>query len=256
MAHEPVTIVGSYLSPYVRKVLVCLQLKGVDYVIDPVEPSPANDAAGGSSAEQHPVPVFMDRSVTLSDCTVICEYLQDCYSEPALYPATPQARARARWLEEYADTRMGQVFFWRLFNERVSKRFRRGEEPDGAIVTRAQEVEMPLVLEYLEREFAGADPFLYVGLGLADITVASFIRNANIAGVTIDAARWPAMHAIASHAFAHPAFRALREFEEISLRTPQPELRDALIAAGAPVSRHPCAAIDSRHHTQRNVLAS
>jgi glutathione S-transferase len=30
---EPVRIIGSYLSPYVRKVLVCLDLKGVDYRI-------------------------------------------------------------------------------------------------------------------------------------------------------------------------------------------------------------------------------
>ena len=39
-----VQIVGSYLSPYVRKVLACLNLKGIDYEIDRVaaccEPRP------------------------------------------------------------------------------------------------------------------------------------------------------------------------------------------------------------------------
>jgi glutathione S-transferase len=248
MAHQPVTILGSYLSPYVRKVLVCLYLKGIDYVIDPVEPSlPIGEFSPVSTDRS--VPVFLDGSVTISGCTVICEYLQDCYPEPALYPATPQARARARWLEEYANTRMGQVVFRRLFNERVIKRFRMAQEPDEAIVTRAQDIEMPLVLEYLETEFSNASPFLYGSLGLADIAVASFIRNANIAGVTIDAARWPAMHNVVTHAFEHPAFKALQVFEEISLRSPLRDQRDALAAAGAPVSRYDYSALETRRST-------
>ena len=31
-------IIGSYLSPYVRKVLVALELKGLPYEIDPIVP--------------------------------------------------------------------------------------------------------------------------------------------------------------------------------------------------------------------------
>ena len=34
----PVTIIGSYVSPFVRKVLVCLDLKRVPYLIDPITP--------------------------------------------------------------------------------------------------------------------------------------------------------------------------------------------------------------------------
>jgi len=106
---------------------------------------------------------------------------------------------------------------------------------------------MPLVLEYLEREFSKASPFLYGDLGLVDIAVASFVRNANIAGVTIDAARWPAIHSAASHAFKHPAFSTLQVFEEISLRTALRDQREALAAAGAPVSRHEYRALDTGH---------
>ena len=36
-------IIGSYLSPYVRKVLVCLDIKGVAYEIDPIVPFYGND---------------------------------------------------------------------------------------------------------------------------------------------------------------------------------------------------------------------
>ena len=38
-----VTVIGSYLSPYVRKVLVCLELKGIQYEIDPIVPFYGND---------------------------------------------------------------------------------------------------------------------------------------------------------------------------------------------------------------------
>ena len=31
-------IIGSYVSPYVRKVLACIALKGLDYEIDPITP--------------------------------------------------------------------------------------------------------------------------------------------------------------------------------------------------------------------------
>jgi glutathione S-transferase len=34
--HAPVRVLGSYVSPYVRKVLVVLDLKGIPYEIDPV----------------------------------------------------------------------------------------------------------------------------------------------------------------------------------------------------------------------------
>ena len=37
-------IIGSYVSPYVRKVTACLALKGIDYEIDPITPFSARQA--------------------------------------------------------------------------------------------------------------------------------------------------------------------------------------------------------------------
>ena len=33
-----ITVIGSYVSPFVRKVLACLELKGLAYQIDPITP--------------------------------------------------------------------------------------------------------------------------------------------------------------------------------------------------------------------------
>jgi glutathione S-transferase len=235
MTQKPVTIIGSYLSPYVRKVLVCLALKRIDYVIDPVVPTHDADESSRVSPVRT-VPVFIDESLTITDSTVICKYLEERYPEPALYPTTPRERARARWLEEYADTRMGEVFAFRLFDERVIKRCVWGEEANQSVVSRALEIEAPQILDYLEHEYSGASTFLYSELGIADIAVVSFLRNASVAGFTLDQARWPAIDALASRALQHPAFIALQKFEELSLHTPPLAQREALIAAGAPVS--------------------
>jgi glutathione S-transferase len=113
-----VRIVGSYLSPYVRKVLACLNLKGLDYEIDPIVPFMGDDRFTALSPLRR-IPVLIDDRVTLADSSVICQYLEDCYPEPAIYPIDIANRARARWLEEYADTRIGDVLLWRLFNAAV-----------------------------------------------------------------------------------------------------------------------------------------
>src|SRR5580658_11170157 len=115
MAH-PVQIIGSYLSPYVRKVLVVLDLKGIEYEIDPIIPFFGNDSFSHISPVRR-IPVLIDDQVTLADSSVICQYLEDRYPERKLYPADIAERGRARWLEEYADSRMGEVFIWGLFNQ-------------------------------------------------------------------------------------------------------------------------------------------
>src|SRR5258705_13095865 len=95
---EPVRIIGSYLSPYVRKVLVCLGLKGIGYEIDPIVPF-LGDARFSKVSPIRRIPVLIDDQGTLCDSSVICEYLDDRHPEPPIYPKGPAARARARWLE-------------------------------------------------------------------------------------------------------------------------------------------------------------
>src|SRR5215203_7539355 len=99
---QPIRIVGSYASPYVRKVLVVLDLKGIPYEIDPIIPFMGNDAFSKLSPVRR-IPVLIDDAVTLTDSTVICEYLDDRHPTPAVRPPGAVARARARWLEEFAD---------------------------------------------------------------------------------------------------------------------------------------------------------
>jgi Glutathione S-transferase, N-terminal domain len=148
---QRVQVIGNLLSPYVRKVLVCLDLKGVPYEIDPIVPFFGDDRFSQVSPVRR-IPVLVDEQVTLADSSVICQYLEDRYPEPNLYPANIVDRARARWLEEFADSRMGEVFIWKLFNQVAIKPFVWGEPTDTAVVEKTLREEIPQVLDYLEAQ--------------------------------------------------------------------------------------------------------
>jgi glutathione S-transferase len=118
----PATIIGGPGSPYVRKVLAVCELKGVPYQLDPIVPFFGDDRFSELNPLRR-IPVFRDGEVSVSDSTVICEYLEERYPSPALLPATPPERARARWIEEFADTRIGDIIVWRIFYEAVINPF-------------------------------------------------------------------------------------------------------------------------------------
>ena len=235
---DRVRIIGSYLSPYVRKVLVCLDVKGVPYEIDPIVPFLGNDWFSQVSPVRR-IPVLIDDKVTLADSSVICQYLEDRHPQPALYPADIADRARARWLEEFADSRMGEVLIWRLFNQVAIKPAVWGEKTDAAVLDKATNEEIPAVLDYLEAQVPAVG-FFFGALSIADIAVATFFRNAAFARFRIDAARWPATAAFVDRALAHESFLKLKPFEERCLRTPIAQQRGALAEIGAPLTRETC----------------
>lgn len=231
---EPLTIIGNYLSPYVRKVLVCLELKGIPYRIDPIAPFVGNEEFSRLSPLRR-IPVLLDGDLVLNDSTVICEYLQDRFPDVPLYPADPVQRAQARWLEEYSDSQLGDVIVWRMFFQKGVRRFLFNEGTDEDVVRRAREEELPVALDYLEAQLP-AQGWIFGELCIADIAIAAFFRNAVFVRYQVDAARWPRVATLLERAWALPAFQALARYEDGTLRTPLPEQRAALVAMGAPVT--------------------
>jgi glutathione S-transferase len=80
---QRVQIIGNFLSPYVRKVLVCLDLKGVPYDIEPIVPFFGDDRFSQVSPVRR-IPVLIDEQVTLADSSFICQYLEDRFVERVL----------------------------------------------------------------------------------------------------------------------------------------------------------------------------
>ena len=227
-------IIGSYVSPYVRKVLACMALKGLSYEIDPITPFYGDEEFARLSPLRR-IPVLIHGDLVLTDSSVICAWLDEEYPGHPLLPAAPADRARARWLEEYADTRLGDVFIWGLFYQQRVHPAVFGEPGDQARIERTLAEDVPAVLDYLEGELPAAG-FLHGEIGLADISIASFFRTASYVDFAIDAARWPRVAAFVAGTLDHPCLACLLPFELAQVSTNPAGRRAALIAAGAPLS--------------------
>jgi glutathione S-transferase len=228
-------IIGSFVSPYVRKVLVCMELKGIDYEVDPITPFFGNDEFRRLSPLCR-IPVLIDDGLLLTDSTVIAEYLDEAFPDPPLMPREPKERARARWLEEFADTRLGDVFIWGLFYPKMVSPRVWGEPGDQDRIDKSLATDIPAALDYLEGELPDGG-FLFGDMGLADISIASFFRNAAYADFAPDASRWPRTARLVEQALAHPAFEKIHKLEMIQLSASIEGRRQALLDAGAKLTQ-------------------
>ena len=229
-----ITIIGSFVSPYVRKVLACLNLKGLDYQVDPITPFFGNDEFSRLSPLRR-IPVLVDGDFSIGDSSVICAYLDEAYPGHRLLPSDAKDRARARWLEEFADSRLGDLFIWGLFYQKVVRPAVWGEAADEARVEQSLNHGIPAALDYLEGELP-ADGFLFGEIGVADIAIASFFRNGAYAGFETDAARWPRTAGFVNRTLAHPCIAELLRFEDVQRSAEIKGRRQALLDAGAPLA--------------------
>jgi glutathione S-transferase len=246
---QPLTIIGSYVSPYVRKVLACINLKGLPFEVDPITPFYGNEEFRQLSPLCR-IPVLVDGDFSCSDSSVICAYLDEAYPGHALFPADPKDRARARWLEEFADTRLGDVFIWGLFYQKIVHPLVWGEAGDAARIEKSLNEDIPAVLDYLERELP-AEGFLFGDIGVADISIASFFRNGAYAGFSVDAKRWPTTAAYVERTLAHPCIADLLRFEDVQRNADIKGRRQALLDAGARLTQTTMAVREPRKGMMR-----
>jgi len=226
---------GIPLGPYVRKVAVVLRLKGLAFESVPVMPGSDENPAFKAISPLLKVPAFSDGDLGLADSSVICEYLEDAYPEVAVYPSDPLNKSRARWLEEYADTKVVGVCGPGIFFQRVIKPALMDTPADEAIITANINNDMPPVLDYLEAQVgelmgdrcngAAEQAFLFGEIGVADIAIATQFLNAHYAGFNVDAKNWPALASYLQRVWAQPVFA-----EEITQALPAME--DILNKAG------------------------
>ena len=227
---QPLTVIGSYVSPYVRKVLACMNLKGLTYEVDPITPFFGNDEFRKLSPLCR-IPVLVDGDFSISDSSVICDYLDEAFPGHALFPVGPKDRARARWLEEYADTRLGDLFIWNLFYQKVVHPLVWGEPGEQARIDKALNEDIPTALDYLEGQLP-AGGFLFGEIGLADIAVASFFQNGSYAGFSVEADRWPRTAGFVERTLADRCVAPLLKYEAIQRNADIKGRRQALLDAG------------------------
>ena len=205
-------IYGFPLSPFVRKVVVAVKEKGLDAQVVPSNPSQPDEEFAAISPF-HKIPAFRDGDFTLADSTAIVTYLDAKYPEPALLPAAPEARGRAVWFEEVADTVLTPAGAPIVLNRFLRPQIFGTEGDEAAALAAEDALKRPL--EYLEG--VAADGWLDGAFSIGDISVASVIRTLGYAGWELDAAAYPRLAAWYGRVGEREGWKAAAELEQAVL---------------------------------------
>jgi glutathione S-transferase len=209
-----IKVYGVHGSPFVRKVLIALDIKGIPYEV--VQQMPfSRDAEYLKINPLGKVPALVDDDLTLCDSKVICQYLEDAYPEVALYPKNPKARARAHWYEDLCAGRVAELASG-IFFQRFMRPFILKQEADEVLVAKIIDRDLPPMLDYLESQIP-ADGFIFGDFMMADLSVISPFINAGYAGYQVDAARWPAVAGLIARVKQQPQVKAVLELEAKAL---------------------------------------
>lgn len=204
-------VYGLPLSPFVRKVLVYGEERGLGLVMRPTTlGSPDTEFLETSPFAK--IPGFRDEDFTISDSSAIVAYLEAKFPDGALMPSDPREIATTVWYEEFADTialpAFGPVFFNRVVARLV------GREADHAAADLALAEAVPKIFDYLEPRVDGAGAPLVGGkFGIADISVASVLMNLCHADAEPDAAQYPNLTGWIAAMHARPSFVKWRAVE-------------------------------------------
>jgi len=103
-----ITLYSGPISLFARKAEIALGEKGLAFerIMVPFtqaqgyQPKHPDVLAANPKAQ---VPVLIDGDLTMFDSTLIFEYLEEAYPEPALWPKDPKDRARCRMMELFGD---------------------------------------------------------------------------------------------------------------------------------------------------------
>lgn len=188
------TLYGAPLSPFVRKVRLCLLEKGLDYQLEVVSPF-SQPSWFRELSPLGRIPALRDGDVSLADSSVICQYLEDKHPELApLYGRAADERAQVRWLEKYADYELAPLATFGVFRNRTLKPSM-GQACDEATVQAALVDKLPPHFDYLERTLGDGEYFVGQQLTMADLAIVSQLINMEHGHERLDAQRWPRLAA-------------------------------------------------------------
>lgn len=177
------TLYDDVFSPYARKVRIALYEKNIPFERVRALHGDCNRTDFLHVNPRAEVPALIDDNFALYDSTIICEYLEDRYPEPPLYPSDPRARAKCRLVEDLADTQLDAATYAVAIVE-----LGRGELHPA--MHEAARLDVERLYDELERLLA-PEAFFCGFYSLADITVVPHVMAASFLGFALDPVRHP-----------------------------------------------------------------
>ncbi len=170
-------------SPYARKVRIVLDYKGIPY--EPIERCYSldrNEDLRAASKRAEVPAIILDDGRTIADSTIICEYLEQVYPTPPVYPKDAYERARMRSLEDLCDRTFDAIGFG-YFLAIVRK-----DAPESAAMQEAAQNEVRDLLGVLEHELGDREYFCG-DVSLADFALICDVPMART--MKVDMAKFP-----------------------------------------------------------------
>ncbi len=201
-----ITIHGSSVSPFVRKTLVCLIEKGVNYKLNPISPFPPPDDFLQISPLGK-IPAMTDGDLAIPDSSAICGYIEKKYPEPPLYPSDPGDYGRALWFEDWADNELPKATAALFFNRIAVKMMKR--EPDEAVIQKILDDVQPPIFAYLETQIGDKQFLVGDAFSIADIAVTCQFIQMLYAGESLPAEQFPNITRYVTELMHRESFKGL-----------------------------------------------
>jgi glutathione S-transferase len=176
-----ITLYEHPLSPYAQKCKIALYEKNVPFELK----MPAALGTGQVDADfmaanpRGEVPALIDGDFAIFDSTIILEYIEEKFPEPALLPRDPKARAKARMIEDAMDTHYEPIN-WGLGELRW---FKRAEGEQARVIEARATGQARGFYTWLERHLGGHDWFGGDKFGWADLSVIPYINGSAGQGI-------------------------------------------------------------------------
>ncbi|MEM9741645.1 MAG: glutathione S-transferase family protein [Pseudomonadota bacterium] len=224
-----VTIHGTALSPWVRRLFLVCEEKGIEYDIVNVVPFGDPDPEFLKVSPLGKVPVLEFEGKHLPDSLAASVFLESLAAAPQLFPIDGWQRAWMLWLCDYLTTGLFAKVEVPLFIQRFVNPnfFQKGT--DQAVVDRALGL-LPQHFDYLEGQLSPNKAFLASdAISLADLTAGSIFVNMRHAREPVNAERWPLLSAYVERLHARPSFTKVLERESTTVGRISPLFAEAAI---------------------------
>uniref|UniRef100_A0ACD5TN38 Uncharacterized protein n=1 Tax=Avena sativa TaxID=4498 RepID=A0ACD5TN38_AVESA len=186
---EEVKLLGVWDSPFVNRVQIVLNLKGICYEYVEEDLHNKGELLLASNPVHKKVPVLIHNSNAIPESQVIVQYIDEAWSGhgPRVLPADPLERATARFWAAFVDDKVGSPWFTILFARKTEEKMEAAVRAVSAMET----------LEGAFRDCSTGKPFFGGdGIGFVDVVLGSylgwFVVIEKMIGVKLmDAARTP-----------------------------------------------------------------
>ncbi len=199
---------GVSLSPWVRRLMVLMDEKGIEFEHVPAVPG---ENANAELRRMNPlgrIPVLeLDDGRFLADSLAASLYLDKAFPGAHFVPEDNWARSWNLWLCEFVASAIFSRFEGTFFVQRVVRpAFEQAAPDEGKIGEVADQI--PQAYDYLEAQLESTAYLSSAELTLADLTAASVLLNMRHAGEEVDVVRWPKLADYLNRMHARPSFVA------------------------------------------------